>query len=240
MWLGEVILVSRLEVRALVQYADDSGDRTLQGEILGGEARETMPPVKGLAAIAVSLVCANAATASIITLSQFSSDETDPALLSATFDFAVSGSTLTLSVTNDTLAPNDYLISEVYFNAPDGVTLSFAGLTGWTFMTDQGADGFGRHDFALIDGQGQILDQIESGETVIFSFTILTGSPTPQSILNSFSVIPPGNQPVVIAAKFRAGPGDDSAVGASIPAPGALPLVMAGIALVNRRRRRVL
>ncbi len=132
-------------MRALVQYADDSGDRTLQGEILGGEARETMPPVKGLAAIAVSLVCANA-TASIITLSQLSSDDTDPALLSATFDFAVSGSTLTLSVTNDTLAPpNDYLISEVYFNAPDGVTLSFAGLTGWTFMTDQGADGFGRH-----------------------------------------------------------------------------------------------
>ena len=199
-----------------------------------------MPPVKGLAAIAVSLVCSNAATASIITLSQFSSDNTDPALLSATFDFAVSGNTLTLSVTNDTLAPNDYLISEVYFNAPDGVTLSFAGLTGWTFMTEQAADGFGRHDFALIDGQGLSSDQIAPGETVIVPFTILTGSPTPQSILNAFSVIPPGNQPVVIAAKFRAGPGDDSAFGASIPAPGALPLVMAGIALVNRRRRRVL
>ncbi len=74
-------------------------------KIPGGDERETMPPVKGLAAIAVSLVCANTATASIITLSQFSSDDTDPALLSATFDFAVSGNTLTLSVTNDTLAP---------------------------------------------------------------------------------------------------------------------------------------
>ncbi len=45
---------------------------------------------------------------------------------------------------------------------------------------------------------------------------------------------------MVVAAKFNTGPGDDSAYGASIPAPGALPLVMAGIALVNRRRRRVL
>ncbi len=239
MWLGEVILISRLEVRALVQYADDSGDRTLQGEILGGEARETMPPVKGLAAIAVSLVCANTATASIITLSQLSSDDTDPALLSATFDFAVSGNTLTLSVTNDTLAPIDYLISEVYFNAPDGVTLSFDGLAGWSFLTGQTADGFGRHDFALIDGQGNELDQIESGETVIFSFTILTGSLTPQSILSSFSEIPPGNQSMVIAAKFQSGPMDDSAFGASIPAPGALPLVMVGLGLMNRRRRRV-
>lgn len=200
-----------------------------------------MPPAKGLVvAMTVSVVCANGATASIITLSQFSSDETDPALLSASFDFAVSGSMLTLSVTNDTLAPNDYLISAVYFNAPDGVTLSFDGLTGWTFLTDQGADGFGRHDFALIDGQGQNPAQIGPGETVLFSFTILAGSPTPQSILSSFSVIPPGNQPVVVAAKFRAGPGDDSAFGASIPAPGALPLVLGGIALVNRRRRRVL
>ncbi len=150
-------------------------------KIPGGDEREAMPPVKGLAAIAVSLVCANTATASIITLSQFSSDDTDPALLSATFDFAVSGNTLTLSVTNDTLAPpNDYLISEVYFNAPDGVTLSFDGLAGWSFLTGQTADGFGRHDFALIDGQGNDLDQIESGETVIFSFTILTGSLTPR------------------------------------------------------------
>ncbi len=118
--------------------------------------------------------------------------------------------------------------------------MSFDGLTGWTFLTDRTADGFGRHDFALIDGQGNDLDQIESGETVIFSFTILTGSLTPQSILTAFSKIPPGNQPVVVAAKFRAGPGDDSAFGASIPAPGALSLVMVGIALVNRRRRRVL
>ncbi len=106
-------------------------------------------------------------------------------------------------------------------------------------MTDQGADGFGRHDFALIDGQGQNPAQIESGETVIFSFTILTGTLTPQSILSSFSEIPPGNQSMVIAAKFQSGPMDDSAFGASIPAPGALPLVMVGLGLMNRRRRRV-
>ncbi len=92
---------------------------------------------------------------------------------------------------------------------------------------------------AVIDGQGQNPAQIESGEMVIFSFTILTGTLTPQSILSSFSEIPPGSQPTVIAAKFRSGPMDDSAFGASIPAPGALPLVMVGLGLMNRRRRRV-
>jgi hypothetical protein len=121
----------------------------------------------------IGLICACAllavspiAGASSITLSNVSSDfgeptgSTDPADLDALLDFQVSGSTLTLSVTNNTAAPNTFDITEVFFNATADITsLSLtspaaAGVadtnpTGWDFSTGTNADGFGSFDFAV-------------------------------------------------------------------------------------------
>ncbi len=189
----------------------------------------------GLGALAV----ASAAPASLITLSQFSSDETDAGVLDATMEFTVAGTMLTLTVTNNTADPNAYTMNELYFNAPDGVTLSFDGSPGWTFSTGAVADGFGIFSFALIDGQGGNPNQIVSGETVSFTFTILTGTPTMDDFVTVFSTDPSTLNAVIVAAKFVGGPGDDSAFGGSVPAPGVLALLgVAGLVSGRRRRRR--
>jgi len=103
---------------------------------------------------ALLLGSGTAALGVVITLSEYSSNGTDPALLSATLDFSVAGSTLTLEVTNDTVAPNGYNINELYFNADGDVT----GLSvdrfppGWSLVANSAADSFGTFDFGLIDG----------------------------------------------------------------------------------------
>jgi len=179
-----------------------------------------------------------AAPASIIFLSNVSSDETDAALLSASMAFSISGTTLTLTVTNNTADPNAYHMNELYFNAPDDVTLSFNGVVGWTMLTDQSANGFGTFDFALIDGTGNDKDQIAPAESVDFTFAILSGTPTMDDFVTLFSTLPPGDMAARVAAKFVRGPGDDSAFGANIPAPGVLALLGAASLAGGRRRRR--
>ncbi len=185
------------------------------------------------------LALAAAAPASIITLSDFSSDETDAGLLNATMEFTVSGTVLTLTVTNNTSGANSYKMNELYFNAPDGVTLSLDQIAGWSLSTAMAAGVFGTFDFALLDGQGGSPNQITAGETVIFTFAILTGAPTMMDFVENFSEIPPGDMSAIVAAKFVVGPGDDSAFGATVPAPGALALLAAaGLVSARRRRRR--
>ena len=66
-----------------------------------------------------AIVLANSASATIISigLSDFASEPIDPSILAATFDFSVTGQTLTLTVTNNTSVPNEYSINRIYFNA---------------------------------------------------------------------------------------------------------------------------
>ncbi len=194
---------------------------------------------KYLAAGFGALALATAAPASIITLSNASSDETDPGLLNATMEFTISGTTLTLTVTNNTSGANSYKMNELYFNAPDGVTLAFDGLPGWSYSNNVAAAGFGLFDFALLDGQGGSPNQITAGEIVSFTFTILSGAPSMMDFVTEFSTNPPGDMPSIAAAKFVGGPGDDSAYGNAIPAPGVLALLaVAGLVSGRRRRRR--
>ena len=72
--------------------------------------------------VAIGLLLAPAATATVVACCTISSDATPASQLQATFDFQVSGSTLTLNVDNDTVAPNQFNINEIFFNASGSVT----------------------------------------------------------------------------------------------------------------------
>ena len=199
-----------------------------------------MPRFKSLIAMLGALAVINTASATIITLSDASSDETPFNLLNATMEFEVVGNTLTLTVTNTTADPNAYKINELYFNVPDGVTLSFDGLPGWADAVNVMAAGFGTFDFALLDGQGGSPNQILAGETVVFNFTITAGMPTKDQFVTLFSDPVGDGDAYIVAAKFVGGPGDDSAYGGAVPAPGVLALLGAACLVgVRRRRRRV-
>lgn len=188
-----------------------------------------LAPIAGLA-------LATAASANIINLSDLSSDENvDPADLSATLDFSVLGNQLSVTVTN--LAAN-YVLSEFLFNGPDGVTLSFnGGVNGWSFLTNATVDDFGTFDFAM-NGPIDALDpdKIAFNESVKFSFTILTGTPTKEDFTTLFSE---GGIPAIGAGKFRQ-EGGFFVIGAAIPGPASLALLgVAGLfGRLGRRRRR--
>ena len=197
-----------------------------------------MTRFKSLVAILGAVALANAASATFIDLSGASSDETDASLLGARMDFEVVGNMLTLTVTNNTADPYAYKINELYFNVPDGVTLSFDGLPGWSDAVDVMVNGFGVFDFALLDGQGGSPNQITAGETVVFNFTITAGAPTKNGFITLFSDPIGDNDGYIVAAKFVGGPGNDNAYGATLPAPGALALLAAAGLVGSRRRRR--
>ncbi len=179
-----------------------------------------------------------ASTTAGLFLSTHSSDETPASLLRAKFEFEVTGSTLTFTAFNLTESPDTFNINELYFNFGGSVTgLSAISIpTGWTFLTDQAADGFGRFDIALIDGVGQDPAQIVPGESVSFVFTIL-GSGVASDFVSTMSSVPPGDRPAFAAAKFVGGPGDDSAFGAVIPAPGSAGVALFAAISATRRRR---
>lgn len=184
-------------------------------------------------------LCIGSAEAGLITLSSHSSDETDFGVLDATMNFVVFGSTLMLTVSNTTGAPNEFNINEMYFNGGGDVTgLDVVTMpTGW-MLDDSGtaaADGFGMFDFALLDGVGGDKSVIMPGESLVFEFEIL-GSGVMDDFTTNFSDAPPGHIQMIVAAKFVSGPGDDSAYGAWVPAPGAAIVLVAGF--LPRRRRR--
>ena len=91
---------------------------------------------RALIATVASLAFANMANAAIIGLSDQSSDLTSASQLLATMEFTISGTTLTLKVTNNTVGPNTFNINELYWNAPVGITLAPIALPGsWVLAT---------------------------------------------------------------------------------------------------------
>ena len=208
----------------------------------------------GVITIGLALV-AGPARAATLTLSQLSSDETDPSLLDATFDFIVSGSTLTLTVANDSA----YQIHEIYFNATSDVeSLTLTSPTsGWLMELNDSADGFGQFDFAILGARGvprRGIQTILSGASETFTFTIIPAdgaSVDDLDFVTQLSTIPPGSRPSLGAAKFMRGPNDDSAFGATqdgptptppgpppvIPVPAAAPMGLALLAMIGLFRR---
>jgi len=206
---------------------------------------------KVLVTAAVALACTTGvATADSITLqlSSHSSDATPAGLLLASFTFEVTGTTnktLKLTVTNLTMSGDLYNMNEVYFNSPEtgAGALTYAGTPpdGWTFMTSEKADGFGTFDYAMIDGTGEgNLSQIAPTESVEFFFTF-TGTATASDFAHAMNT-----EGFLIAAKFVNGDPandpseeiEDSAYGATVPLPPALPMGIAGLICVAFLRRR--
>ena len=142
--------------------------------------------------------------------------------------------TLTLTVTNDTVVPNEYTMNEVYINFGGGITgVSSTSLpTGWSYVADAMVDGMGIFNICFTNGVGNDPDAIQPGETIEFEVTF-TGSGDEKDFTGAFN-----EKGFLAAGKWIGGPGDDSAFGGLVPAPGALALLAVAGALSGRRRRR--
>jgi hypothetical protein len=177
------------------------------------------------------LVFASDAVATTIQCCTISSDATPASQLQGTFDFQVSGATLTLTVDNDTVAPNDFNINQIFFDASGSVTsLSLTSAThsdnsaannfgdvtsDWApVSTDEMADGFGSFDFALFGGVGETDPAlIGAGEDIQFVLSINGG-------VGTFTMADFGP---LVGAKFVSGPDDPEAPGSQDSAFGTVP-----------------
>lgn len=204
---------------------------------------------------AAAAMLAAPATGAIIPLSTNSSEPgIDPSLLSATLDFQVTGSMLTLTVTNGTLAPNVFNINRIFFNFKPGSTVTGLNLTGeppgpaaWELAVPSfpgdlttHADNFGIFDFMLQHGPplGHGHHLISPLVPRVFTFDIKGTGPFLDTDFIALSEQFDANLLMFGAAKFVQGPGDASAFGAFVPEPGTIALLgLAGLLGLRRRRR---
>lgn len=171
--------------------------------------------------------------ATAINLSDASSDATDPDLLDADVDFDVLAALLTVTVTNQTTAPDEYNINQIFFNAADNVGSlglvsaihSVAGdvFSDWSLNVARTKAGtFGKFDFALRGPKNKGENNpsiIGPGEIIVFTFMIFGTGPFDMADFIERSVTRSGNA-AFAAAKFVNGRFDDSAFGAGLEEPG--------------------
>jgi hypothetical protein len=187
---------------------------------------------RGSPAAAVSITCCTT-----------SSDATPASQIQVVLDFAVAGSTLTLTVTNTS---SSFRVKQLYFNASDDVTSlvlssathSAAGnvTARWSVLADEDAGPFKGFDFSLDGGNGARPWVLDPSESVVFVLTI--GGTGPFTDVDLGVVNDEGLQ---VAAKFQGGPSDpekpgseDSAFG-SVAEPGLLGLLALALLAVARR-----
>lgn len=193
------------------------------------------------AVLLVGLFGRPAKAGTVLTLSDLSSDETSAEELDATLLFAVYGDELTLTVTNDTPEVGGFDIDAVYFNATSNITglQSVPPVSGWTLFPNESADGFGTFDFAIISDLGNDPGEIAPGDSLSFTFDVIGSGPFVETdFTTEFSAVPPGDNPVLAAAKFVNGTSDDSAFGAVIPEPGSALLTLIGVGALGWIKRR--
>ena len=186
-------------------------------------------------AAAACLAWAPAAQASVITLSNDDSGGGGGVGLDASIDFIVSGSTLTVSFTNN----SSINAKDIYFNSASATSLSLTGIsaniTNYSLVTG-GAGAtelfYGAFDFKLNKGGGNAASTINPGETAVFTLSIDSGSPVDTDFTTK--AIASG---AIVAAEFNA-----VATGAVVvPEPAALGLLGLGLgALAFVRRRRTI
>lgn len=184
--------------------------------------------VIGVCALAVAMSLAAPANAAFIQLSTHATGNNEAALFNALLEFTVTGNNLTLTVTNQTAAPNAFLIREVYFNTTAELTnLTAVDLpTGFALHSHSHAGGFGWFDYGLIGSNGPNA-VIAPGETRVFSFTF-TGSASDSDLLTELSS---GPTPMIAAAKFVIGQNGPGGYGGSnaIPTPGSAAMIVLAI-----------
>jgi len=190
------------------------------------------------------------ASGTVITLSTHVSDgpiPPDVGLLNATLDFSVSGSVLSVVVTNLTDSNpvgKEFNIAEIHFNVPDTVgdlilTAPGAPWMGEYLPGQQMVNGFGNFDMSVTDG-GQVVIEPGIANQVTFEFDIVGGGPynaDGSDFTSLFSDTSDGGLAMWAAAKFVQGPNDESGFGATIPEPLSLTLLGLGAVAVIRRRR---
>jgi hypothetical protein len=240
--------------------------------------------VFGLSALLWVASAASASPVDSIILSDFSSEESGSTCepnctdvvtadqLDATLTFSVvdSGSDLdvTLTLSNDTTAPTEFKINEVYFNLSGITSLTAGTLNGWNFFTDAcavgsstgggagctdaggsdtKADGFGIYDVALKTNGGNALT---AGSTIQFTFTVTGGAGTMAEAFTtelSRDTEAGGALFGFAAAKFIEGPQImcpdaenicDSGFGAAVPEPATAAMVTMGLLALGYAGRR--
>ena len=206
-------------------------------------------------AILAALAMPGAARAvSVLTLSEFSSDETPPGWLTGSLTFTVAGDVLTLVVANNTVDPTDYFINQVYFSATSNVT-GFGSTnlpSDWTVVFNENgekANGFGYFDVALATSKRAA--QVGPGEALTFTFDLAGTAPFADADFAA-ELSDRGHPAALGAAKFVRGPGDDSAFGSAeyivvtpptpvdltVPEPLTLTACLVGFAAVALGVRR--
>ncbi len=206
---------------------------------------------------AAAAMLAAPAKGAILFLSTNSSEPgIDPSLLSATFEFQITGvllNELTLTITNNTSAPNEFNINQLFFNFNPDSNVTGLNLTGeqgngaWELVVPAfpgdlttHADNFGIFDFMLTHGPplGHNHHIIEPLDVRVFTFDIKGTGPFFDTDFIALSEQFDSNDLMFAAAKFVQGPGDASAFG-GVPEPGTVALLgLAGLLGLRRRRRR--
>lgn len=204
---------------------------------------------------ALSLTLTASSRSATLNLSDVSSDATPASDLlgSITLDVLV-GNVLSLTLENQTVAPNTFNLNGVWWNGNAGVTsLSLSSAThstngdvlaAWNpIESASSANGFGSFDFALTDGVGAGNPNIiQPAQSIVFLMAI-TGSCTATTCSTSNFILE-NAEGYLAASKFVNGPDDpenpgfeDSAFGAVIPEPSTGLLLATGLWLVTAWRR---
>ena len=182
--------------------------------------------VRALALLGAALV-ARATAATTLPLSDLSNDATPAGDLGGAMDFSVSGTTLTLTVSNLTSFVKHYEVNRAAFNARSNVTGLDLAPGEWRFSGATSVPGFGVFDYAVEPKPG--IDPLFPQESIVIVFEISGAGPFADSDFADAQSAPgTGETSVRAAESFIHGPGNDSAWGAAAgePLTGALCLML--------------
>ena len=190
------------------------------------------------------------ASAEVISFSGQMSDQDQPD--AGVFDgqvvwgFDAGTNVLTMQIFNQTVAPNAYTLSFLWFNVSSDVTslsiIDDGSLSGTSLNTNQSAGPFGTYDYEFdLGSPGNAGLAANSNVTVTF---LVGGSNL--DVLDFFSGLPSGGSPEfegnLSVIHWTRGPGDDSVFAGSlnqdvVPEPATLGLLGLGLAFLGMRGR---